>query len=90
MATAGSRQSLPMSGLNFSQEYNTISYLCLHNALWYMFAAVATAITVPTAAQYIFCISNRLGTPSPIDILPMLMSILADQDSGISRGVDDI
>lgn len=52
-------------------EVLCVANLCLHRALLYMFTAVAVAITAPTAAQYICCIKNRLGTPSPIDIPPM-------------------
>lgn len=49
----------------------SVANLCLHKTLLYMFTAVAVAIAAPTAAQYICCMSNGLGTPSPIIMPPM-------------------
>lgn len=53
-----------------------------------MFTTVAVAIAAPTVAQYIFCISEGVGIPSPIDMLPI--SILAEMRSVLAALLQEI
>lgn len=47
---------------------------------------VAVAMTLPTTVQYIFCRSDRLGTPFPVDVEPMGMSDINMLGGGGERG----
>ena len=50
-------------------------YLCRHKNQLYTLTRVKAPMAAPTTAQYILSKVNRLGTPSPLDMSPMDMSI---------------